>query len=220
MGAIKDENLGTRSMTLRGRDLFYRLRRRGTECVAFPVMTDHPLLVEQIHAGSEALHEIEQWYSSPDVRQWMYGFRFSDFVKNIGTSVENPNDFRLATLAWAGFDTAGDPVAFVGGNVTVAKPNKTTMVNGAFVTTPDAPGPRTFGFIYAVADSHRQRGFGAGTLDAVLRSPSLHDVEVFSCHIDAGNEASLKLIRKFDQFAESKVSENKRHFRHERTPAH
>ncbi|MFC9355841.1 GNAT family N-acetyltransferase [Rhodococcus sp. NPDC057014] len=179
-------------------------------------MTAYPLRVKQIHAGSEVLDEVERWYSTPDVSQWMDGFKFSKYFKSkLGTSEDVGDEFRLDALAWIGFDADECPVAFVGGEIRVPRMTSTSKSHDANVS-PKVQGPQTFGFIYAVAKGYRRRGYGTRTLAAVLASPSLHDVDVFSCHIDAANKASLQLIRGLDRFTETRAAGNKLHFQYER----
>lgn len=144
--------------------------------------------------------------------RWMSEFSFDAFRQRIGTvggRFDGGPSLRLGTFAWIGFDTENRPVSFLGGDLKVWMAGSE---HGG--VRPEVDGPRTLGFIYAVAGADRRLGYGQRTVNAVIDSLGTADVDVFSCFVATDNHASLTLLRCIDRLAEQSSSDRGSEFRY------
>jgi RimJ/RimL family protein N-acetyltransferase len=97
----------------------------------------------------------------------------------------------LRVHSWVALDSAGEPVAKIGGDVY----DRWARFDGSRpdqpVIEPVGPGP-AMGLAYVINPDRWRRGLGVATLRAAVAHPDVADVRLFSLGIDSDNEASRR----------------------------
>jgi hypothetical protein len=180
----------------------------------------NPLRVIPVQRDSDVLGDIRRWFEEGAMQDWMDRFDFDGFTANLGTScVEGFGTDRLTTLGWTGLDTSDRPVAFLGGDVLVHHAGTLVKSADGFVERSTRT-PPTLGFFYIVSPDHRNLGYGREIVRSVLRDSSSAKIEVFSCHVDLENNASLAVMRGIPEFERSAAEGGKESYSYTRDRQH
>jgi len=141
----------------------------------------------------ELLAVVQPWFHHPEVARWLGGpewpaHQFTLLDSGIGESFRGRQ--VLSTHSWVAFDTSGDAVAQVGGEVYDRWCRYAETPAGSVIDAIE-PGP-AMGLAYVVDPRRWRQGFGTAALLAAIHAPEVADVVVFAAGIEPDNVPSAR----------------------------
>lgn len=125
---------------------------------------------------------VQPWFDHPEVRQWLGGpdWPAREFHTDPGIGEVFRGRRVLRTHSWLAFDSGGEAVAQIGGDV-----------YDRWISDRVEEGP-AMGFAYVVDPRRWRGGYGTATLRAMMDAPETADVRIFAAGIEPGNVASVR----------------------------
>jgi RimJ/RimL family protein N-acetyltransferase len=141
----------------------------------------------------DLLTVVQPWFRHPEVARWLGGpdwlaraLELQD--SGIGETFRGRRVLR--THSWVAFDSSGDAVAQVGGEVYDRWCRYAETPDGPVIDAVE-PGP-AMGLAYVVDPRRWRQGFGTAALRAAVHAPEAADVVLFAAGIEPDNVPSAR----------------------------
>jgi RimJ/RimL family protein N-acetyltransferase len=141
----------------------------------------------------DLLTVVQPWFRHPEVARWLGGPDWPARALELQDSGIGET-FRgrqvLRTHSWVAFDSSGDAIAQVGGEVYDRWCRYAETPDGPVIDAVE-PGP-AMGLAYVVDPRRWRQGFGTAALLAAIHAPEVADVVLFAAGIEPDNVPSAR----------------------------